>query len=393
MTLRASTVWLGVFAFAALAVAAALIFQDNIARFWISPKTPFQIASPPPAPDYAKRSAWLLWPDEAGVSGAADVFYVHSTTHYSRKGWNASIDDEQAGAVLKRTAAPNEVGPFLGIGPIYAPHYRQATLFAFFTHKFDGVAARRFAYEDVRRAFRAFLRETGPNRPIILVGYEQGGLHVLRLLEEFFQTDKETRARLAAAYVIDQATPISLFDDQLAHTPPCRAPKSVRCVVSYIDFEPRFDEEMDRARRRAMVWNADGDLVSVLGTELLCVNPLTWTISNAYADADSHRGAASATGLRFGATPPAVTHAVGAKCTDGVLVVDRPVQDYLRRRAWFGAKWRAQNFNLFYFDLAADARRRVAITTAKLEAESRYLDPIEQTIELRESPINKAPNP
>lgn len=378
---------------AGLTVAAALAFQDNIVRFLISPKTPFQIAAPPRPPDYGAREAWAAWPDKGAGEGEADIFYIHSTTHYSSTSWNASINDAAANHILKETALPNEAGPFVGLGPIYGPRYRQATLFAFFTHKFDGVAARRFAYQDIRRAFQAFLRDIDDERPIVLVGYGQGGLEVLRLLEEFFQLDEDLRSRLAAAYVIGQATPMRLFQTQLKETPPCEGPNSVRCIISYIDYEPRFDEEMERARRRSMTWTADGDLAASAGAPLLCVNPLTWTMTETHVGPESHIGAASATGIRFGEKPPSVTHALGAKCVDGILVVDPPVQDYLRRRAWFGAKWRAQNFNLFYFDLAADARRRVARLSATIEEESKYLDPIRQTIELRDSPVNKVPHP
>lgn len=370
--------------------ATAIVFQDNLARFLINPRTPFQVATPPPAPEYAARGAWVLWPDR-GSEGSADIFYVHSTTFYSRAGWNAPVSDEEADAALRRIAAPNEAGPFFEIGPIYGPRYRQATLFAFFTHKFDGVAARKLAYGDVKRAFGEFLKATDGKRPIVLVGYGQGGLHLQGILQEFFQDDALQR-RLAAAYIIGQATPLPLFDTALAKTPPCNSPTDYRCVISYSDYEHRYDEEMDRTRRRSMVWSRDGELIATSGAPILCINPLTWTATDAYVEPDKNRGAASATGLRFGETPPAVTQAVGARCINGVLQVDKPVQEYLRRRNWFGSKWRAQHFNLFYFDLAEDARRRVENTAAQIEREYRVLEPIDESVDLEVSPVNKVPN-
>lgn len=374
-----------------LAGASAIIFQDNLARFLMNPRTPFQIATPPPAPEYAARGAWVLWPDSAGEPAAADIFYVHSTTFHSSKGWNGPVNDEESDSALRRIAAPNEAGPFAEIGRVYGPRYRQATQFAFFTHKYDGVAARKLAYTDVRRAFLEFLKATDGKRPIVLVGYGQGGLHVQGLLQEFFQDDA-LRPRLAAAYIIGQATPLQLFETTLAKTPPCASANDFRCVISYSDFEHQFDEEMDRTRQRSMVWSADGELVPTGGAPILCINPLTWTATEDYADAEKSRGAASATGLRFGETPPAVTRAVGARCLYGVLQVDRPVQEYLRRRNWFGSKWRAQDFNLFYFDLAEDARRRVENVAAEIEREYRFLDPIDGSVDLEVSPVNKVPD-
>lgn len=378
---------------AALLGAGAIVFQDNLTRFFIKPREPFQTTTPPPAPEYETPEAWAVWPAAAASDAKADIFYVHSTTYYSRASWNASVEDETANAALNERAAPNEAGPFLELGPVYAPRYRQATLFAFFTHKFDGVAARRLAYRDVKRAFQVFLETADEKRPFILVGYGQGGLHVQGLLQDVLQEDEAIRNRLAVAYVIGQATPLSLFEERLRHTPPCDGPGDIRCVISYTDLEPQFDEEAERTRRRSMIWTRNGDLEPVLDSPLLCVNPLTWTRTDAYVGPEAHDGAASATGLSFGMTPPAVDRSIGSRCVDGVLEVDRPQQDFLRRPDWFGAKWKAQHFNLFYFDLAADARRRAANTAIRLEEEYRFLDPIENSVDLEESPINKVPTP
>ncbi|HXI86544.1 MAG TPA: DUF3089 domain-containing protein [Parvularculaceae bacterium] len=374
-----------------LAAAGVVIFQDNITRWSIKPRTPFQAMLPPAPPDYSTRDSWILWPDETQDRPA--VFYVHSTTYYSSRRWNAPINDAESNDVLRMIAAPNEAGPFAKAGEIYGPRYREATLFATFTQRYDGIAARRLAYEDVKRAFKTFLKTVDDKRAIILVGYGQGGLYVEGLLQEFFQDDEALRNRLAVAYVIGQAAPMSLFSTTLEKTPPCLRPADIRCVVSYSDYEPRFDEERERIRHRSVIWSPDFELVGSDTTDLLCVNPLTWTTTIDHVSADENMGAASATGLHFEETPAPVTHAVGAKCLKGVLEVDRPVQGYLRRGDWFGAKWRAEPFNLFYFDLADDAERRLQDLAAKREFEYRHLTPIENEVDVEDSPINKVPNP
>lgn len=392
MNRRAAMAVLAAAALAGTAVA-VFAFQDSIARLGLEPRTPFQTAPPPPGPEYGARGAWTLWPDRDFPSARAEVFYVHSTTFYSPSRWNAPIAEDRAEAGLRREAVPNEAGPFAELGPIYAPRYRQATLFAFFTHKYDGVAARELAYSDVAQAFRAYLAAADAESPLVLVGYGQGGLHVQRLLMEFFQDDARLRGRLAAAYVIDQATPLDLFVTALKATPPCAGPEEIRCVVSYIDYETAFRSEMERARRRSMAWSREGRLQATAGRDLLCVNPLSWRVGGARVSADAHVGAASATGLRFGERPPALARAVGAACVGGILAVDRPDQQFLRRKPWFGEKWKARAYNLFYFDLAADAERRAGMARRRMDEEARILDPISESVDLGESPINKAPFP
>ncbi len=351
----------------ALTGLAAYLFQDNLTRFFLNPRTPYQTYTPPPPPAYGARGAWALWPDDP-LAGEADIFYVHSTTYASNRHWNAPLTDADADATLRRIAAPNEAGPFMRVGAVYGPRYRQATLFTAFTHKFDGLAARQLAYQDVEAAFLHFLKSRPADRPVILVGYGQGGLHVLGLLSNHVAGRERVLDRLAAAYVIDEPIPLSLFDGPLAAIPPCRFPRSSRCIVSYLAVGPGFEEESRRFRQRSLTWTRDGRLASQRRSPLLCVNPISWTASPARADADAHVGAASATGLRMRETPPAIAKAIGAQCVNGVLRVDQPRQTFLRKKHWFGEHWRPQNFNLFYHDLARDAARRVRNLRARQAA-------------------------
>jgi DUF3089 family protein len=341
----------------------AVIFQDNITRYRLNPRIPYQTYTPPPPPSYGARGAWAVWPDDP-KSGVSDVFYVHSTTYASGKHWNGPINDPSADALLRRVAAPNEAGPFMKVGAVYGPRYRQATLFAAFTHKFDGLAARRLAQRDIEAAFRVFLMNRQPNRPFVLVGYGEGGLHVLGLLQNVIAPDPSLRRQLAVAYVIGQPTALSLFDDSLKEIPPCRSPTEIGCVVSYIDLEDGFEAEKKRFQR-SLVWSKTGDLISETRAPLLCVNPLSWSVTSELAPPKLHIGAASATGLRMGELPPAIPGATSAQCVKGILTVDSPRQVFLRRRHWFGDQWLPQDFNLFYHDLAADADRRVQLFAAK----------------------------
>lgn len=383
----------GASAFAAiLLIAFAIVFQDGIVRFFATPRAPFQTVPPPPAPDYAAADAWLVRPEGASAR-AADVFYIHSTTFYRRSMWNAPTDDADADRIRRMIAAPNEAGPFSGVADIHAPRYREATLFSLFTHKYDGLAARRLAYSDVRRAFDAFLEGRDAERPLILAGYGQGGLYVLGLLKDYFRGEiNPLRRRLVAAYVIATPTPAEYLAQLDPAIPVCAEPNAVRCVISYIDFEPRFDEEMQRIRSRALVWDEKGALASVKSDNVVCVNPLSWRTDGAYQPAEKNIGAASATGIAQGSPPPAIAKSVGARCENGILIVDNPKRRFLRRGDWFGAKWKAQPFNLFYYDLATNAGVRLAALDAILKVEPEPLEPIGETIDLDKSPINKVPD-
>lgn len=377
----------------ALTLTAAAVFQDNIVRFFATPRAPFQTVEAPPAPDYAAPESWLSFPGPTEAAKPADLFYIHSTAFYRRKLWNAPFDDEEADKIRLTVAAPNEAGPFTGIARVFAPRYREATLYSLFTHKYDGLAARQLAYRDVKKAFETFLAARDPETPIVIAGYGQGGLYALGLLNDYFQGEYNSlRGRLVAAYVIDASTPEGFLSALSPPVPVCGGPSHVRCVVSYTDFEPRFNEEMDRVRNRALMWSPDSGLVSEKREDIVCVNPLSWTTGDEYQQPEKNRGAASATGLGLGALPPAMSAAVGAQCVRGILVVDTPKKRYLRRGNWLGAKWKAQPFNLFYYDLAENAEARLAALQEIMKTEPVPLEPIGETVDVIDSPINQAPN-
>jgi len=375
----------------ALSAAAAAVFADDLARFLIAPRSPYQVYAPPPSPDYDLASSWHFRSpaQDAGV----DIFYLHSTTFYASSDWNAPIGDEDASNVFRRTAAPNEIGPFAPIGRVVAPKYRQATLFAEFTHKTDGREARRTAYADVANAFAAYLDKTeGDDRPLFLVGYGQGGLHALRLLEEYFPPGSPALSRLVAAYVVDQPTPTDLFAERLSHAPLCAFPDDVRCVISYVSRPEDMEAEIRRMRRRGMSWTEDGDLRPIAKRALACVNPLVWS-ADASAPPDRHIGAASATGLSVTDDAIPIPGAVGARCVDGVLVTDEPKQRYLQRRRGFGREWRAQNYNLFYYDLRENALERLAAWRDLREEERRTPPPIGEAEEISGVTTNRIDPP
>ncbi len=394
MLKRPNRLWLlGLAAVAAVGVtlACSWIFQDNIARFLLNPRQPFQTSSPPPLPDYELSDAWAVSPLAVSAERPA-VFVVHSTTYYGRASWNAPVHGSSADNDLERVGLPNEAGPFMGWADVYAPRYRQATLFARFTLKYEGLAAHERAYADIRMAFLAFLDRIPADQPIVLAGYGQGGLHILGLISEFFLSPENALVeRLAVAYVIGQATPEDFLLNAPSGMSVCATPDTVRCLVAYVPFEHGNGRDLEHLRRFSMVWDARGNLQAAGEPSLLCVNPLDWLVHEEYVSADRHIGAASATGIELGRPNPAVAGAVGAACNRGILTIDKPRQRYLKTNRAFGAKWKVQSFNLFFHDLAENGQLRVRNLRTLLEVEAQRIEPIEEIVEIVDSPINQVP--
>ena len=339
--------------------AAFTIFRNDLIRYSLDPKTPFQTYKPPAAPDYAQSRAWFLLPTHpetpAAADPPADVFFVSPTTFEGGKEWNDPIGDPGADRVFRRVMAPNYAGPFVRIGRIFAPRYRQAGLYSLLTLREDAKDARAFAYADVAAAFRFWRAHDGGARPFVIVGVEQGGTLAARLVAEEIAPNAALRARLAGAYLIETVVP-------QAHPalPPCMRRDEAGCLAAWVSVPA---SEIDRGRLlldRAMVWDVNKELQNLHGPAL-CFNPILGATVDEPAPARMHQGAANATGLEWGARPAFLARQVAAHCEGGVLRVSAPRSASLQPAGSWAEQRMAPGFNLFYADLESDARSRVAV--------------------------------
>lgn len=335
------------------------VFWGDLQQTALDPKAPFQTYEPPPAPDYSRPTAWWLRP-KGPASQAADVFFIAPTTYDGGKHWNAPLDNARAAEVFREVMAPNYVGPFVSVGRVFAPRYRQASLYSLLTLREDAREARRFAYGDVQEAFRTYVQRDNGGRPFFIVGVEQGGTLGLRLLEQEVARDPTLSSRLVAAYLVDTVAP--------ADRPPiapCVERGQTGCLAAWARV---YEGEFDAAKRkldRALVWDERGELVNLQPRPALCFNPVLGAVTDQSAPARLHLGAANATGLEWGARPAFLARQVAARCDQGVLHVTRPKSSSLRKTGSWVDRRKAPGFNLFYADLEADAKARLASFLAR----------------------------
>ncbi|MBW8783749.1 MAG: DUF3089 domain-containing protein [Novosphingobium sp.] len=291
-----------------------------------------QGASPPPTPIKAA------------------VFFIHPTSFFRKNQWNAPLDDRESRAGAK-IFVRGLASPFNGSAQLWAPRYRQATFGAFLTDKAETREALAVAYGDVLQAFDAFLRNVGPDIPIVLVGHSQGALHLMHLMQDRV-AGRPLEARIAAAYVV--GWPVSLIHDLPAlGLPPCRAPNQAGCIMSWLSYAEPADTALTLLaydRHTAL----DGQ--SPKGSPFLCSNPLTGSAGGA-APASANLGTLvpDAT-LMHGKLVPGM---VGARCGhDGFLLIGSAPA--LGPYVLPGNDYHVYDIPLFWANVRADFARRVA---------------------------------
>lgn len=342
------------------------LFQDRLIRWTYVPTEDFKATAAGPAPDYGKMTAWLARPDMAvdpsrylpsgtlPSTSRTAVFYIPPTTYLSKAHWNGPIDDAdaKARAVL---FAKSQASAFNGVGPVWAPLYRQATMGAFLAA--DDPRSQKaldLAYQDVSRAFDVFIANIPENKTIILAGHSQGSLHLLRLLREKVK-GTELYNRIIAVYAI--GWPISTTADLPALSlPACSTPTSHGCIVAWQSFA-----EPAEPRLASAYFDGTKGYTGLprKGSTMLCTNPLTGTRGGT-APASANLGTLvpkadmSGADLKKGAVP--------ASCTpEGLLSIGAAPEGFTSY-VLPGNNYHVFDYALFWANLRADAARRTAAT-------------------------------
>lgn len=362
---------MALFALAAvIALGGGFLYFNKPAQYYVllKPWTGFNADKAPPVPDYTSDNAWAALPereDKADVVPASagladnqataevDVFFIHPTTYYGKAGWNARYDEPGFPADrLENGVLRYQASVFNGCCRIFAPRYRQATVYAFIGKDKDEHAALDLAYRDVVRAFDNFIAERNDGRPFILAGHSQGALHGSRLLQEKI-AGTPLAERMIAAYLIGSALPADLGIAGLAT---CATPTDTRCTINWNSVN-------GKAPRRG--WTQEGttwisgSYRMLEGAALACVNPLNW-IANGTAEASENLGSLSFAGSDK-ALPAPYKELTGARCdSDGLLVIS-PSED--AEGFVYGVRdgdYHIYDYNLFYMNMRANLEDRVA---------------------------------
>ena len=316
----------------------------------LKPRHDFVAYTPAIGPNYALDSCWAALPtrrDSADAvpaksglrdeqaTAAADVFFIHPTTFYRPAAWNADLGREKLNRFTDKSTIRHQASAFNAAGRIYAPRYRQATLYSFFDEQTpNGQAALDLAYADVKAAFQYYLAHYTQGRPIVIAGHSQGTAHATRLLHDFFDNDPKLRRQLVAAYLIG----FKVKPNEYQTIRPCADSTQTGCFISYNAVAK--DNEFPPFAPFAVT------------------NPLTWKLDTLQAPATLNRGGVS---MDFKRIDPQVTD---AKIHNGLLWITPPKNGGYPRfllpgRPELRHSFHIADYSLFYMNIRENTKTRV----------------------------------
>ncbi len=307
--------------------------EEGLARYFMrkqNPKTEFSLDKVPAKPDYSNDNTWFVKKD---INETIDIFYVYPTLYLSPNNWNMSCDDSIVEKRFWKFTVKKQLSIFDGIGNIYAPKYRQASLYCFVDKDKNGEKALDLAYEDVRRAFYYYFEHFNNGKPFMLVGHSQGSMHLLRLLEEISK-DPKIKNKIIVTYAI--GWPVT---------------------KSYLERNPQIKMCNDSCQTGCVVsWNTEGKhkIVSVIKEPSVSVNPLTWKTDTTFAPKSLHKGAI----FVHSNSVDTAYHWVSAQNVNGHLIISKPKNV---KEIWMPFKYgnyHVHDFSMFYFNIQENAKFR-----------------------------------
>jgi len=307
-----------------------------------------------PAPDYSDLNCWAASPYKEDTSDKipdflknevrterADVFFIHPTSYFGEKKgspWTADLRDTAVNNNTDNLSIRLQTSVFNGSCRVFAPRYRQGNMEAFYVFDTpEAKAAFDLAYSDVKKAFRYYLKHDNKKRPIIIASHSQGTLHAIRLLQEFFD-GKPLQKRLVCAYIVGY----QIKKDAFKKLPVGERANQTGCFVGWRTY-------------------AKGEIPKGAAAEKgnsVCVNPLTWTTSEAWASSELHLGIMN----NFETIVPHTVSA-GIEPTTKILWVDTKVDPEGKKGKM--TNYHRWDYNLFWMNIRQNVKERIDAYLAK----------------------------
>jgi hypothetical protein len=331
-----------------------------------------------PAPDYATADSWAALPSKEspaklvpkGVAASpenppVDVFFIHPTGYMGGADWNSPLDPNSRTEENTKWMMANQASVFNGCCAVYAPRYREASIFRYFALSDGDDLTKKtmdLAYGDVDRAFSYFLEHYSNGRPFILASHSQGTHHALHLIQQRIDGTPLAQ-RMVAAYIIGGG----ITDKDVAKLKTVRACENatdLHCIAHWMTFGDGADTKSDGLDKP------------------VCTNPLSWKRDGGRAPASASKGAVAqsgrfqiafwgsdaASGVDFGALPAPVPHQTWAECRGGLLIVADQTGTPFGALDLGGKNYHGLDYPLFAMDIRENAQARVAAYLAQSAA-------------------------
>ena len=222
--------------------------------------------------NYSRQSNWIILENKKTCD--VDVFYVLPTIFSDKNNTNMYWHDLPELQKKALMIARMETGIFAGNCRIFAPYYRQAEFRLALRELTLPAVERKFTklgIDDVKNAFRYYLRHYNKGRPFILFGFSQGAIALLEVMKTEL-ADPKINSLLIAAYLIGYPAMPKHFPEY-PHLITAQKADDIGCIITYNSQAP--------GKVKSLFTGSD---------DYFCINPVNWRTDGKRANASQHGG-------------------------------------------------------------------------------------------------------
>lgn len=294
--------------------------------------------------DYSQSANWVICEEKIRENCEVDIFYVLPTIYSNKDNAYMLWSEDKALQAKAKSVAAQHTGIFSGYSRVFAPYYRQAEFRRALKEINLPVEKQTFirlGINDVRDAFRYYMKHLNKGRPFILLGFSQGSVALLEVMKSEF-ADRTINAKLVAAYLIGYPNMPKSFP-QYPHLRTAERADDTGVIITYNSQAPGKVKSPFTGRG-----------------ETYCINPVNWRTDDKKAEKSEHKGSCFFDFKSGKATVKKEFVSAKIDPTSGGLVVEPAEAGKFDSKALGTKVYHMFDLNFFYYDLQANGKRRIS---------------------------------
>jgi hypothetical protein len=293
--------------------------------------------------DYSLNSNWVICEKSIRKNCDVDLFYVLPTIYSDKNNAYMLWHDNKALQKKALMIATQHTDIFSGYSRVFAPYYRQGEFRRVIKEINMPVEKQTFiriGIEDVKDAFRYYMKHLNKGRPFILLGFSQGSVALLEVMKAEI-ADRKVNAKLVAAYLIGYPNMPKTFP-QYPHLRTAQGADDTGVIITYNSQAPG---------RVKSPFTGKGDVY--------CINPVNWRTDDKIADFAEHKGSRFFDFKTGKATDKKSFVSAKIDPASGGLIVQTATPGKYDSRVLGSGVYHMFDLNLFYYDLRANGKQRI----------------------------------
>lgn len=295
-------------------------------------------------PDYSQPANWVICEETIRKNCEVDLFYVLPTIYSDKANAYMLWRDNKAIQAKARMITAQHTGIFSPYSRVFAPYYRQAEFRRALKEITLPIEKQTFIHRginDVRAAFRYYMKHYNKGRPFILLGFSQGSVALLEIMKTEF-ADPKVKAKLVAAYLIGYPNMPKTFPEY-PHLRTAAGADDTGVIITYNSQAPGKVKSPFTGKRG-----------------VYCINPVNWQTDGKIAEKTEHKGSCFFDFKSGKATGKKAFVSAKIDPESGGLIVETAEPGKYDSRSLGSGVYHMFDLNFFYYDLRANGKLRVA---------------------------------